>query len=36
VTVDLAFEVAKKALKETMTKEQDKKIIEKLAVEIRQ
>lgn len=36
VTVDLAFEVAKKALKETMTKEQDKKIIEKLAADIRQ
>jgi len=36
LTVDLAFEVAKKALKETMTKEQDKKIIEKLAAGIRQ
>lgn len=30
-TVDLAIEIAQKALKETMTKEQDKKIIEKLA-----
>ena len=33
-SVELAFEIAKKALKETMTKDQDKKIIEKLVSDV--
>jgi F-type H+-transporting ATPase subunit b len=33
-SVDLAFRMAQKALKETMTKDQDKKIIEKLVSDV--
>jgi F-type H+-transporting ATPase subunit b len=32
--VDLAFEITKKTLKDTMTKDQDKKVIERLAANI--